>query len=178
MDSAANKLMTGAAACFPSTQWSVVLEAGRGGGSGGQGALEALCGKYWYPIYAYIRRRGNRPENAQDLAQEFFVRFLERRYFALADPGRGRFRTFLMTSVRHFLNDEWDRGQAARRGGASVTFSWDAQEAEDRYRCEPADDLTPEKVFDQRWASAVLGQVLGRLRRSTLRLGKASSLMR
>ncbi|HOW74018.1 MAG TPA: sigma factor [Phycisphaerae bacterium] len=151
-------------ASFPSTHWSMVLGAGLGDAAGSQELLAELCRKYWYPLYAYVRRRGYRWEDAQDLTQEFFARFLARKYLSLADPRRGRFRTFLLASLQHFLNDEWDQARATKRGGGSTPFSWDAAQAEERYLREPADDLTPERVYERRWAATLLGEVLARLR--------------
>lgn len=129
-----------------------------------ENALAQLCAKYWYPLYAYVRRCGHGPDDAQDLTQSFFARLLERKYLELADPNRGRFRSFLLTSMKRFLNDEWDRSTAARRGGGCKLLSWNTQDAENRYCAEAANQLTPEKLYERRWASALLENVFARLR--------------
>jgi len=155
---------------FPSTHWSMVLTAG-GAGPGAEDALAQLCVKYWYPLYAYVRRRGYSAEDAEDLTQEFFARFLERKYLELADPQRGRFRSFLLTAIKRFLNDEWDRVRTAKRGGGCKFFSFNLQDAENRYRAEAANDLTPEKLYERRWATALLEQVFARLRQEYAAVG-------
>src|SRR5512137_2715414 len=111
--------MNSAAPIFATTHWSVVLAAGQSADAQASVALEQLCRTYWYPLYAYVRRRGYRPEDAQDLTQEFFARFLEKESFSLADPARGRFRTFLLKSLQHFLADDWKRAHRAKRGGGT-----------------------------------------------------------
>ena len=149
---------------FSTTHWTVVLEAGQADSPKTRDALERLCKSYWYPLYVFVRRRGHSPEDAQDLTQEFFARFLERKYVALADQSRGKFRTFLIRSLEHFLINEWTRERAAKRGGAHQVISWDEREAENRYQAEPADNLAPDKIFEKRWAISLLERVLGRLR--------------
>jgi len=136
-------------------------------------ALASLCDLYWYPVYAFIRRRGYRPEECADLTQAFFTRVLEKKYFDDADPTRGHFRAFLCTSVRHFLSNERDREQALKRGGSRPPISLDVENAEGRYQLEPRDDLTPEKLFDRRWALTVLERVLARVRDDQRSGGKA-----
>jgi RNA polymerase sigma-70 factor (ECF subfamily) len=128
------------------------------------GALEKLCRSYWYPLYAFARRQGRSPEDAQDLTQGFFARLLEQNIVARADQGRGRFRTFLLASFRNFMANEWDRARADKRGGGRSPVSWDAQSAESRYAIEPADPLTPDVLFEKSWAVATLDQGLARLR--------------
>lgn len=145
---------------FPSTHWSVVLAAGAASCDADK-ALEQVCRKYWQPLYAYVRRRGHRPEDAEDLTQEFLARFIEKRYLGLADPQRGRFRSFLLTALKHFLQDDWVRAHAVKRGGGRRVISLDMSPA--RHWIEPADDLTPEKVYEQRWGEAILEAVLARL---------------
>jgi RNA polymerase sigma-70 factor (ECF subfamily) len=145
---------------FPSTHWSVVLAAGAAS-RGADDALEQVCRKYWRPLYAYVRRCGHRPEDAEDLTQEFLARFIEKRYLGLADPQRGHFRSFLLTALRHFLQDEWDRARTAKRGGGRSVISLDMSPG--RHWIEPADNLTPEKVYEQRWGEALLEAVLARL---------------
>ena len=149
---------------FSTTHWNVVLEAGQEDSPGAAEALERLCQTYWYPLYAFIRRKGHSPSDAQDLTQEFFARFLERKYVALADQSRGKFRTFLLRSLEHFLINEWAKAGAAKRGGAHRPISWDELEAERRYLLEPADGHTPDKLFEKRWALSLLDQVMGQLR--------------
>src|SRR6516164_9569008 len=135
---------------FVTTDWSVVLAAGDELSAGAREALEQLCRAYWYPLYAYIRRQGRSPEDAQDLTQAFFAKLLEKKSLRHAQKERGRFRTFLLTSRKNFLSHEWERAQSAKRGGGKVHLSWDQTTAEERYQLEPASDLTPEKVFEQR----------------------------
>lgn len=156
---------------FPSTHWSVVLAAGQAPNSASREALEKLCRGYWYPLYGFIRRQGRSPEDAQDLTQEFFARFLARESFKQADQERGRFRTFLLACLKHFLVSEWRKGQAAKRAGGMV-FSLEEQEAELRYQSEATQTLSPEKEFEKRWAAALLDQVLGRLGEDYSRQGK------
>jgi len=148
---------------FRTTHWSVVLRAGQGNSPQSAEALEKLCRAYWPPLYAYVRRQGHAPAEAQDLTQEFFSRLLQGNSLATADPGRGRFRSYLLTMLKRMLVTEWRREHRQKRGGDAVVFSLDEQQAEDGYRFEPTDDLTPEKVFERRWAETVLNRVLARL---------------
>jgi RNA polymerase sigma factor (sigma-70 family) len=148
---------------FVTTRWSVVLTAGGSDTTGARNALERLCQAYWYPLYAYVRRRGYSPEDAKDLTQEFFARLLERQSLAKADPNRGRFRSFLLGAMVHFLADEWAKARAQKRGGGKPVLSLDWVAAEQRYDLEPADHATPDKAFDRQWATALLGDVLNRL---------------
>ena len=127
-------------------------------------ALAALCAAYWYPIYAFIRRKGSGPEEALDLTQDYFARLLERRTIAAADPVRGRFRSFLLADCTRFLADQYERGRAAKRGGGVAPLSIDARDAEGRYLREPVHDRTPERLFERAWALALLDDVLARLR--------------
>jgi RNA polymerase sigma factor (sigma-70 family) len=145
---------------FPSTHWSVVLAAGTASEDAEQ-ALAEVCRKYWWPLYAYVRRRGYGRQDAEDLTQEFLARFIEKRYLSLADPRRGRFRSFFLTALEHFLSDQWDRAKTEKRGGGLRVFSLDADDAS-RWM-EPADDLTPEKAYEQCWGEALLDAVLVRL---------------
>ena len=149
---------------FRTTHWSAVLAARDKNSSQSQQALAELCQTYWYPLYAYIRRRGNNPTDAEDLTQGFFERLLEKDYLGDLTPGMGRFRSFLLTALKHFLANEWDRAQTRKRGGGQVIFSIESQDAEERYRFEPVEHVTPETLFEQRWALAVLERVLARLR--------------
>ena len=147
---------------FPTTHWSVVMAAGEASSGPAREALEKLCRVYWYPLYGFVRRQGRSPEDAQDLTQEFFAHFLENETFRAADQDRGRFRTFLLACLKHFLVGEWRKGQAAKRGGSAI-FSLDQAEAEERYQAEPGTDASPDKIFDKRWAATLLDEVLRRL---------------
>ena len=158
---------------FATTHWSVVLAAGQEESTQSHEALEQLCRTYWYPLYAYVRRHGHSTEDAQDLTQGFFARVLEKNYLRQADPERGKFRSFLLTSLKHFLIHEWERANAARRGGSRPHLSWDQPSAEERYRLEPVSDLTPDKIFEQRWALTLFQRALGRLRDEFVEAEKA-----
>ncbi len=145
-------------------------------------ALERLCRAYWYPLYAYVRRKGHSPDDARDLTQEFFARLLARDYLSAADRNRGRFRSFLLGSLEHFMAREWTKAHAQKRDGGNVLFL-DAMEAEDRYRIEPADELTADRIFDRRWATTLLNQAMNQLRkecaanRKAELFGKVESLL-
>jgi RNA polymerase sigma factor (sigma-70 family) len=149
---------------FATTRWSLVLAAGGKPGEPSTNALASLCEIYWYPAYAFIRRQGHDADAARDLTQEFFTRVLEKHYFRDADPDRGRFRAFLLTAIRHFLSNERDRAQALKRGGRTPPISLDVETAEGAYQLEGRDELTPEKLFDARWATVLLDRALTRLR--------------
>ena len=157
---------------FATTHWSVVISAGHQSSPNAQEALEKLCRTYWYPLYAYVRRQGNNPEDAQDLTQAFFAWFLDRSFLRQADRERGRFRSFLLTSLNHFLAHERERAQALKRGGRQVHIPWDLAAAENRYHFEPTSETSPENTFDQRWALALFHQALGRLRLEYANAGK------
>jgi RNA polymerase sigma-70 factor (ECF subfamily) len=131
--------------------------------AGAEQALETLCQLYWYPLYAYLRRRGYSPEDAQDLTQEFFQRLLASDWIARADRSKGRFRTFLLSGLQNFLANEWQKANRLKRGGGRSPISLDAATAEQRYALEPAELASPDKLFDRRWAITVLESVLGRL---------------
>lgn len=148
---------------FATTHWSVVLTAGETSNPEIQGALEALCRTYWYPLYAYVRRTGRNPEEACDLTQEFFARFLRQGHVSLADPARGRFRTFLLTSMKRFVANEWKKEHRLKRGGDQQILSLDAAEGEQRFAGEPADAASPDVLYERRWAAALLERVLGLL---------------
>jgi RNA polymerase sigma-70 factor (ECF subfamily) len=128
-------------------------------------ALQELAQLYWFPLYVYIRRHGRDASQAEDLTQEFFARLIERKSLAFADPAKGRFRAFLLTCAKNFLANELEKAQSAKRGGAKRVIALDALDAEARYAIEPADDRTPERIFEQRWAREVLDHVLVRLRK-------------
>jgi RNA polymerase sigma-70 factor (ECF subfamily) len=161
------------AAVFATTRWTQVLAAGAGEHTQARLALEHLCRTYWYPLYAYVRRRGHPPHDAQDLTQAFFARLLERQWVGDADRERGRFRTFLLTAMSRFLANEWDRVRAQKRGGLIPHVPVQLDTAETRYGHEPADNRTPEQCFDRRWALTLLDTVLQRLRAEYDREGKA-----
>jgi len=165
-------LTTGTSREFTATHWSVVLAAGQGDSPQAAAALEQLCRSYWYPLYAYVRRRGHGPEEAQDLTQEFFARLLERKDLAKADPARGRFRSFLLGTLNHFLHDEWRKAQAAKRGGGHPLLSLDDTEGEERYGREPASEVTPESLYERRWALTLFDRALARLREEWSAAGK------
>jgi RNA polymerase sigma-70 factor (ECF subfamily) len=160
-------------ATFVTTHWSVVLTARRSDSTRAQAALARLCQAYWYPLYAYVRRRGYAAHDAQDLTQEFFARLLEQNWLAQADRERGRFRTFLLAALSHFLANEWDKARAQKRGGAVQFVPLQIDSAETRYGQEPADPLTPEQCYERRWAIALLDEVLNRLRQEHVAAGTA-----
>jgi RNA polymerase sigma-70 factor (ECF subfamily) len=150
---------------FATTHWTVVLTAGRTDTTKAGAALEKLCRTYWYPLYAYVRRRGQSAADAQDLTQAFFARLLERNWVGAANRERGRFRTFLLTAMSRFLADEWDKLRAQKRGGGQVLVPLQLDTAETRYGLEPADGAaTPEESYERRWALTLLETVLERLR--------------
>jgi RNA polymerase sigma-70 factor (ECF subfamily) len=148
---------------FVTTRWSVVLDAGRTSSTRSAEALAHLCDSYWQPVYGFIRRQGYGADEGADLTQAFFTRVLEKGYFEDADPARGRFRSFLCTAVRHFLSNERDRERTLKRGGGHVLVSLDVETAEGQYQLDPRDDLTPERLFDRRWALTLIARVLARL---------------
>ena len=150
---------------FAPTRWSVVLRAAKPESSPqAREALATLCQTYWYPLYAYIRRRGHRPSDAEDLTQEFFSRLLQKQYLAGIRREGGRFRSFLLAALKGFLANEWDSVHTQKRGGGQALLSFDAAAAETRYGREMANELTPDRIFERQWAQALLVQVLARLR--------------
>jgi RNA polymerase sigma factor (sigma-70 family) len=162
---------------FPTTRWTIVSAAGCHS-LDSAGALNELCGAYWFPVYAFIRRRGYSPEAAEDLSQEFFARVLEHDTLSGARRERGKFRSFLLASLTNFLSNEWDRSQAQKRGGGMTTLSLDFGAGEARYHHEPCHDITPEALFERRWAIAVLDRVLARLREEHSHKGQAAQFDR
>jgi RNA polymerase sigma-70 factor (ECF subfamily) len=158
---------------FLTTHWSVVLAAGSGDTTGARHALEKLCQTYWYPLYAYVRRRNFSPPDAEDLTQEFFARFLEHDWVANADREKGRFRSFLLSAMNHFLANEWDKARAQKRGGGAHPLPLQFDTAETRYCREPAESVTPEQHFEQRWALTLLETVTRRLGAEYEQTGKA-----
>lgn len=157
---------------FATTHWSVVLTAGRSDVPQAQDALEKLCQTYWYPLYAYVRRRGYAQADAEDLTQEFFAWLLERNWLGGADQQRGRFRSFLLTSFSRFLANEWDKARTQKRGGGRIV-SLQFDDAEAGCAREPVDNATPEQSFEWRWALTLLEQVMNRLSAEFARDGKA-----
>lgn len=137
-------------------------------------ALEELCGAYWYPLYAYTRRSGRSHEDAADLVQQFLAMLLERDDLKKADPERGRFRSFLLTSLRHFASNQLARERALKRGGGRVALTFDAHDADARFAREPEDPRTPERAFDRAWAEDVLARALARLRAEQTAIGRAA----
>lgn len=164
---------TGQSPVFATTHWSVVLQAGEERTAQGQAALETLCRTYWFPLFAFLRRKGHTEADAKDLTQQFFALLLERRDFQTVDARKGKFRTFLLTSLMHFLSNERDRAQAAKRGGGKIIISLDAIPPEQFQRYEPATELSPDKLFDQRWAMALLETAVARLQAEMAAAGKA-----
>jgi RNA polymerase sigma-70 factor (ECF subfamily) len=149
---------------FATTHWSLIVAAQDEDALRARAALEELCRTYWFPIYAFVRRQGVDADRSQDLTQEFFTRFLEKDFLAAADRSQGRFRSFILACCKHFLANERDRERAQKRGGDRVHVPIDRALAESRYGGEPAHDQTAEKLFERRWACALLEQVLARLR--------------
>lgn len=149
---------------FATTHWSVVLQAGQPGAPGYQQALETLCRGYWFPLYVYLRRHGYDSHQAEDSTQAFFCRVLEKQVLRSADSKRGRFRSFLLATLKNFLADERDRARAQKRGGGRKLLSIDFNEAENQYALEPADRLSPEKLFDKSWALTVLERTMACLK--------------
>ena len=139
------------------------MRAGDSQSPGATAAMERLCQTYWYPLYVFVRRKGHSHEDASDLTQAFFAKFLEKRYLKSVDVNLGKFRTFLLTSMTHFLANEWDKSQAQKRGGGQRVISIDDATAEERYRLEPLEHTTPETLFERRWAQTLVGVVLDRL---------------
>jgi len=164
--------MEAADGAFNTTHWSVVLMAGQEGSAEAASALEKLCRTYWYPLYAFARRQGNGPEDGQDLTQQFFAGFLEKKYFGLADRERGRFRSFLLASFKHFLTNEYNRHRTAKRGGHYTFVSWDEAQAEALYGKEPTDSNSPDTLFERAWALTLLEKVMKDLQQECARAGK------
>jgi RNA polymerase sigma factor (sigma-70 family) len=148
---------------FVTTHWSVVMMAGKGESAQAADALGQLCHTYWYPLYAYVRRQGLAAQDAEDATQEFFARFMAKEYFGRADPTLGRFRSFLLACLKNFLAEQQRQRRRLKRGGGQTIVSWDSCTAEERYGLEPMDPMTPEQVYDRRWALTLLETVLARL---------------
>ena len=165
---------SGQAGVFATTHWSVVLAAGHDSAPGAQEALESLCRTYWYPLYCFVRRQGFNTADAQDLTQAFLLHLLERKALKRVAPDKGRFRSFLLAALKYFLADESDKARAQKRGGGCAVVSLDEEGAEARYQREAADELTAEKLYERRWAMAVLDRAFVRLREEFTAAGKAA----
>ena len=158
---------------FATTHWTVVLAAGRRHTPQSDHALEELCRTYWFPLYAYVRRRGHNKEDAEDSVQAFFTRFLEKNYLAGLSAERGRFRAFLLASLKHFLINEWKKSQRLKRGGGEKNLSLDWQTADTQFQVAATNEPSPDKAFDREWALALLAKVIGRLQKECEADGKA-----
>mgnify|MGYP001185071297 CR=1 FL=1 len=163
---------------FATTHWSVVLAAGSRESPEASAALEKLCCTYWYPLYAYVRREGHTPADAQDLTQGFFADLLARNALAHVGREKGKFRSFLLAALRHFLSDQRDQARAVKRGGGKEMLSLDAEKAEGRYGLEPIERLDAEKIYERRWAMTLLGQAWTRLREESVAHGKLQQFER
>jgi RNA polymerase sigma factor (sigma-70 family) len=172
MSSANSAAQSPSDAWFVTTQWSVVLSAREEDAARAAAALETLCQTYWYPLYAYVRRQGRSPADAQDLTQEFFARLLQKDSLLNVAREKGKFRTFLLVAFNRFLTNDWVRSQAQKRGGGCVHIPLHVDNAETRYLTEPADRLTAEKLYERRWALTLLERVLERLRQDFAAEGK------
>jgi RNA polymerase sigma factor (sigma-70 family) len=162
---------------FEATRWSIVIAAKNAKDNDtmrGRDALGKLCATYWYPLYAFVRRGGKSPHDAQDLTQGFFALLLEKNWLDSVDRSRGRFRSWLLAAMKHFLANEWDKSRAQKRGSGQMLIPLDTCDAESRYAHEPADTATADKLFDRRWALTLLDQVLARLRGEFVSAGKAT----
>ncbi|MBI3850195.1 MAG: sigma-70 family RNA polymerase sigma factor [Verrucomicrobia bacterium] len=168
-----NQSTTATGDIFATTHWTVVLAAGRKRTPQADVALEELCRTYWFPLYAYVRRRGHSKEDAEDLTQAFFARFLEKNYLEGLRSEKGKFRAFLLTALKHFLANASDRAHRQKRGGSLTPLSLDWQDADTRYQLDPADELSPDKLYDRAWAVALLERVIVRLRDESVAEGKS-----
>lgn len=157
---------------FAPTSWTDVLAAQRGGSAESAAALEKLCKSYWYPLYAYLRRKGYDPHKAQDLNQEFFFRLLRENYLGAVDRRRGKFRSFLLAALNHFLSNQRDHERALKRGGGRTIISLDDADAETRFKLEPASDLSPEKIFERNWFLTLFQQAMDRMREEQVAAGR------
>ena len=158
---------------FATTHWTVVLAAGKRSTPQSDRALEELCRTYWFPLYAYVRRRGQAKADAEDLTQTFFARLLEKNFLASLDSEKGKFRAFLLASLKHFLANEWDKARARKRGGGEIHLSLDWQTADTKFQVATANELSPDRAFDREWALALLAKVIERLRAECEADGKA-----
>jgi RNA polymerase sigma-70 factor (ECF subfamily) len=159
---------------FATTHWSVVLTARNPAAPESAAALETLCRTYWYPVYAFVRRQGQSPHDAQDLTQEFFTRLLQKDYLRSAAREKGRFRTFLIFAVKRFMANEWDRARTLKRGGGETPLPLDTSIAETRYQMEPAAESNADSIYERRWALTLLDQTMTRLRKEYEAEGKSA----
>jgi len=168
-------LQAGGANRFQSTRWNAVLLSAQSQAPGSKDAFARLCKLYWYPLYAFIRHHGYSPEDAEDLVQGFFLHLVEHKTLRRVDRSKGKFRSFLLASLQRFLSDEADRAGCLKRGGKAEFVYLDLEGAEDRYRVEQVDTLSPEKIFDARWAMVLIGEALNRLDRQYVAQGKGTT---
>lgn len=166
------RLLEGKPDRFITTQWSVVLAAGADGGSQAETALASLCGLYWKPLYAYVRRSGFNVEEAEDLTQGFFEQFFAKEYLKQVDPQKGRFRSFLVASIKHYISNERDRKRAQKRGGKAVHISLDFEDAERLYASEPQDGLSPDQIYERQWVANLLRMVFDELQKQYAKTGE------
>ena len=157
---------------FPNTRWSVVLAAARADSPGSAAALETICSAYWYPLYAYARRAGQSPHDAQDITQEFFCRLMEKRWLDSVHPGKGKLRTFLIVALKHFMSKEWRRASAQKRGGDLKRVQFDTAFAESRLAADPT-RAAPDELFDKQWALTLLDLTMARLQAEFAAAGKS-----
>jgi DNA-directed RNA polymerase specialized sigma24 family protein len=158
---------------FATTHWSLIIAAGHPSRPDCRDSLAQLCQTYWFPLYAYARRRGVAEDEARDLTQSFFAELLENNTLSVADPQRGRFRGFLLTAFRNFMSNEWDKARAQKRGGGTLPWSLDFSSGESRYALEPVEQTTAERLFERQWVLSLLDQVLTRLRSEFVQQGRA-----
>lgn len=157
---------------FPHTRWSLVVEATQGASSKSAAALELICRTYWYPLYAYVRRSGQSPHDAEDLTQEFFHRLLDKRWLTDANQEKGKLRTFLITALKNFMANEWRRASSQRRGGNRTHIPIDTVFAESRYAADPTAPLPADHLYERQWALTLLDLTLERLKREFVTAGK------
>jgi RNA polymerase sigma-70 factor (ECF subfamily) len=157
---------------FATTHWTVVLAAGQRHTPQADGALEELCQTYWFPLYAYVRRRGHAKADAEDLVQTFFAKLLAKNFLANLDSEKGKFRAFLLAALKHFLANEWDKSQAQKRGGGAAHFALDWQTADTKFQVAATSEPSPDKAFDREWALALLAKVIERLQKECAADGK------
>jgi RNA polymerase sigma-70 factor (ECF subfamily) len=174
MENRSDRCLAKQSARFRTTRRSVILAARGGAAAEVRDALASLCRSYWYPLYAFIRRRGHDHSAAEDLVQGFFARLLEKRDLEAVDRGKGRFRSFLLASCSHYLSNRADRDRTLKRGGRRVLIAIDRLDGEARYALEPSHGLTAERLFERQWAVTVLECVLGRLKDELTAAGKSS----
>jgi len=163
---------------FRTTRWSLILNSVDVQAPESRAALSELCRLYWYPLYAFARRSGHDPSDAEDLTQSFFLHLLEKEAFSRVGREKGKFRAFLLASFKNHMSVSWHKGRAAKRGGGLQVVSLDTEDAEHRYQLEPADDLAPDRVFDARWAATLLSRVTTRLHEEYVRQGKGQTFER